>query len=510
MKLDAAKLKNLDLIIKGYEEKVVESKDGDIVALNSWKALDSVEETNKQIVNNISTRNKIEKTLEEASSDKSLENFEKGIRESLDGASDFVNNLSDKIEELPSRVFDDLKNEMNKVFDGPLKDCLPCKIRGKGDLFDFKLNLDLLTEVNKFLESLKEMAKLLLPDPNLFKKETICILLNTVNLSCKPDNLSLNLMLSKNLDLKFKEPKFSIPSLSDIVLFLVSPIFLSLSVVVESWLGLVLQPVQCMIDGIENQIKRIENQFSGNSLNVGVDLSSSILMKAQTGISQNTLTKEEFKVGVSDKEVKIKDSRLFQGVKTGSDAILSSMKLIKDKIVIFKTELEKHFRKNIFEKATQMVQLQVGGLEDIIENLKNIQEVYQFLSILNILNTSIEIANKECSTQKERIEKTREVIEDELQKTFPGNIRLIKEGDFKNGPVDNLTKQNLPLINLTEEEIKILGIESLLRPLRGGEGDGGAKVFSLKPEIKIDQECFGIISNISFHDTTNLVNLYSS
>lgn len=494
MKLDIRKINNLNTIISSYENKTLEDKSLSSASSIGYKNLVQLENNLDQLEANQKSRKALNSQLNGENEFASLGDMTDKLNESIKNTGNSIKDINSQLETGINLPIDFIEKEINKIDLGPLKDCLPCSLRGKGDLFDFNLNFQIKEYLESLLNTIKALANIVLPKINLGKGTDICVMLNTINFKCLPDKVSLSFMLTKSLDIKLKVPEFTLPSLSDIVVFLISPLYLGFSFSAETWLKLVLDPIDCLISSLDNQIKAIESSVQNSSINVSADF----LINAQTSLSKKQENPKKLSIGIKESG---KSLNALESIKQASNLTLS-LKSIRDKVKKEADQLKVHFKSNFFDKSNSIMKNQLKGLDDFVKSLNDIKEITEFINLIETIYSAVQISQVKCKNKDDEIEEIEKIINDELEKVFPGNIKEKSFEEVREGTSISDKQEDLSQLSLTDKEINALELgEFFIKPLTEEKSlEQGVGFFSPKKEqIKI-KDCVQIDKS-SFYDT---------
>jgi hypothetical protein len=141
-----------------------------------------------------------------------------------------------------------------------LKNCIPCQLRIVSYL-ELHPNLDLL---GAFKTDIKEKLKMLMDLVNSLKNfdiySDICELLKLLNFMCIPDLQRIITALMALLILQVPNLDGIVAFLQSLVSFIFAPIFMGLTSLLDQLGLLVVNPLQCIIDAIDEQMQKLNYQ----------------------------------------------------------------------------------------------------------------------------------------------------------------------------------------------------------------------------------------------------------
>ena len=177
-----------------------------------------------------------------------------------------------------------------------LKNCIPCQLRILSYL-EMHPNLDLLAA---FKTDIKEKLKMLMDLVNSLRNFDVygdlCELLKLLNFMCIPDLQRIITALMALLLLQVPNLDGLVAFLQSLVSFIFAPIFMGLTSLLDQLGLLVVNPLQCIIDAIDEQARKLGAQGLGGAkekadeaiqgLNNGLNQIKSQLLEAKQILQQ--------------------------------------------------------------------------------------------------------------------------------------------------------------------------------------------------------------------------------
>lgn len=144
-----------------------------------------------------------------------------------------------------------------------MKDCIPCQARLIA-LLELHPNIDLLGALEA---DLKAKLAMLMDLANVFNNIDIygdfCSLLGLLNFMCIPDLQKLIALFSSLLANQALELDGFIGLLQGLIAPLFSPILMSITSLLDQFAAIILSPLQCIIDSINEQLRKLNYQVDG-------------------------------------------------------------------------------------------------------------------------------------------------------------------------------------------------------------------------------------------------------
>jgi hypothetical protein len=449
LKVNSRELSDLQLIIQTYEKKIAKQSNGEKVSILAYRPMENTQVTFQETYTGIDPGNEVGKTLN-------------NVRRGMSDVENTVNNatvgqVTNAFAEMyksgktadreaqfqagPLKVSTNntiagmvnafQKGDVGKGFSVLLNDCIPCDLRFEAVRMtpDLSFLENIIKWAVDFIDEVRRLAiDLVAPAPI---QADICAHLNLLNFTCLPDFNALMLTMGKGITTSLSLPKFKLPGLGDLISMIVVPILAMFANLAQTWISLVINPIDCLIRSIQSLVRkfRLPPGRNGAALNFN---ETSDQFNVQASVT----------AGFSEAQVQEMNKKFINPTVNALEQVAKFIQSIRNRVV------------NAFQKLiNKYVSAMNQSTRSIFSLMSGIQEVLKIVSMFRIvllLKSLFETKLTFCADREEALKKTYEDAVRRVNDVVPGKSTIETPTSSDNVRVSRT-------VTLTKDEADSLG-----------------------------------------------------